>query len=256
MAQDCYEVLGVAPTATPDEIRAAYRRLARRYHPDLHAGDGAEADAEARMQAINVAYNTLSDPQLRHQHDLAIIRERQNGHGSQNWRRPGTGGGGPGSATGNTAGNAGGAGGTPGPARRRRTVFTPPPAAPREPQRGADIETTLFVNHREAQRGTRKTLLVERMETCPRCRGRGLEPEETVLKSFCWRCGGAQRLHRELLLPVSIPAARADGARLRLRGQGHAGTDGGLRGHLFITVRIYPRENLLRAVRFALRHFF
>lgn len=248
MAQDCYEVLGVAPTATPDEIRAAYRRLARRYHPDLHAGDGhgAEAEAEARMQAINAAYNTLSDPQLRHQHDLAIIRERQNGHGAQNWRRPGAGS----SATGNAAG-----GSAPGPARRRRTVFTPPPATPPEPQRGADIETTLFVNHREAQRGTRKTFLVERLETCPRCRGSGREPEETVVQSRCWRCAGEQRLHRELLLHAAIPAGRADGARLRLRGQGHAGTDGGLRGHLFITVRIFPRENLLRAVRFALRHF-
>lgn len=252
MAQDCYEVLGVAPTATPDEIRAAYRRLARRYHPDLHAGDGdgAEAEAEARMQAINAAYNTLSDPQLRHQHDLAIIRERQNGHGAAGRRRPGTGSGGPGSATGNAAG-----GSTPGPARRRRTVFTPPPTTPPEPQRGADIETTLFVNHREAQRGTRKTFLVERLETCPRCRGSGREPEETVVQSRCWRCAGEQRLHRELLLHAAIPAGRADGARLRLRGQGHAGTDGGLRGHLFITVRIYPRENLLRAVRFALRHF-
>ena len=243
MAQDCYEVLGVAPTATPDEIRAAYRRLARLYHPDLNAGDGAEA--EARMQAINEAYNTLSDPQLRHQHDLAIIRERQNGHTGQNRRRPGaSGGGGSGSAAGAASGNA----------RRRRGAY-PPPTAPPEPQRGADIETTLFVSHREAQKGTRKALLVERLETCPRCRGSGREPEETVVQSRCWRCGGEQRLHRELLLPASIPAARADGARLRLRGQGHAGTGGGLRGHLFITVRIFPQEGLLRAVRFALRHF-
>ena len=250
MAQDCYEVLGVAPTATPDEIRAAYRRLARLYHPDLNAGDGAEA--EARMQAINEAYNTLSDPQLRHQHDLAIIRERQNGFAAPGRRRSD-----PNSAAPNS-GPGSAPGGMPGNARRRTTAYTPPPAsatAPPEPQRGADIETTLFVSQREAQRGTRKALVVERLETCPRCRGSGREPEETVVQSRCWRCGGEQRLHRELLLHAAIPAGRADGARLRLRGQGHAGMGGGLRGHLFITVRIFPQENLLRAVRFALRHF-
>lgn len=233
MALDCYNVLGVMPTATPDEIRAAYRRLARLYHPDLNSG----AEAEARMQVINQAYNTLSDPELRHQHDLAIIRERQNGHPRPQSRRPGS----------------------PDPAgprrnpRRPRVVVTPQTEPP-VPQRGSDIEGFLFINRREAKSGARKTFWTERLEICPRCRGSGLEPEETVGQSQCWRCAGQQQLSREMPLRAIIPPQVADGARLRLRGQGDAGRGGGVRGHAFVTIRIFPRTSLLRTARFILRH--
>lgn len=231
MALDCYNVLGVMPTATPDEIRAAYRRLARLYHPDLNSG----AEAEARMQVINQAYNTLSDPQLRHQHDMAIIRERQNGNPQQS-RRPGP--------------------HSPGPrnAQRRQRVAVDPQAGPPVPQRGDDIEGMLFISRREAKGGTRKTFWTERLEICPRCRGSGLEPEETVVKSQCWRCSGQQQLNREMPLRAIIPPNVSDGARLRLRGQGDAGRDGGVRGHAFVTIRIFPQESLLRTAYFLLRH--
>ncbi len=232
MALDCYNILGVMPTATPDEIRAAYRRLARLYHPDLNSG----AEAEARMQAINAAYNTLSDPQLRHQHDLAIIRARQNGYAPQS-RRPG-----PYNPSGTRSSE-----------RRQRVVVTPQTAPP-APQRGSDIAGTLFISRREAKGGTRKTFWTERLEICPRCRGSGLEPEETVVKSQCWRCSGTQQLHREMPLRAIIPPNVADGARLRLRGQGDAGRNGGVRGHAFVTIRIFPRTSLLRTAHFLLRH--
>ena len=220
MRQDCYSILGVPRTASPGEIRAAYRRLARLYHPDLNSG----AEAEGRMQQINDAYATLSDPNRRRQYDL-----------------DGTMGGAP------VAQNRPHRGGP-----RRGTA---PPRA-YVPQRGEDLEVCVLINAREAARGARKTFLVERMETCPRCRGTGLEPEEIAIAGRCWRCGGEQRLNRTLRLNATIPAGVADGGRLRLRGQGNAGIDGGANGHVYITARVSPNRGLGYALRFALRHLF
>ena len=219
MRQDCYSILGVPRTATPGEIRAAYRRLARLYHPDLNSG----SEAEARMQQINEAYATLSDPGRRRQYDL---------HG--------------------TVGSA--------PAAANRPSRTGPrrgSAPPRQhtPQRGGDMEVCMLVTSREVARGARKSFVVDRMETCPRCRGTGLEPEEIAIAGRCWRCGGEQRLSRTLRLNATIPAGIADGSRLRLRGQGHAGLDGGADGHVYITARLAPNRGLGHAVSFALRHF-
>ena len=101
----------------------------------------------------------------------------------------------------------------------------------------------------------RKTFVVDRMETCPRCRGTGLEPEEVAIAGRCWRCGGDQRLKRTLRLSATIPAGVADGGRLRLRGQGNAGLDGGANGHVYITARIPPNRGLGHALSFVLRHF-
>ena len=221
MKQDCYSTLGVPRTASPGEIRAAYRRLAHLYHPDLNTGP----EAETRMQEINDAYATLSDPERRRQYDL-------NGTIStapvMQARRQRTGG-------------------------PRRGV-----ARPREinPQRGEDIEAAVFVTRRDAEKGARKSFMVERLETCPRCSGTGLEPEEIAIAGQCWRCGGEQRLRRALRLNATIPASLTDGARLRLRGQGHAGRDGGPNGHVYITARVSPNAGFGYALRFVLRHLF
>ena len=218
MRQDCYSILGVPRTATPGEIRAAYRRLARLYHPDLNSG----SEAEVRMQQMNEAYATLSDPGRRRQYDL---------HG--------------------TVGST--------PAAQRRPSRSGPrrgTAPPREyaPRRGEDLEVCILITLGEAARGVRKTFVVDRMETCPRCRGTGLEPEEVAIAGRCWRCGGEQRLSRTLPLNATIPAGVADGGRLRLRGQGNAGIDGGANGHVYITARVAPNRGLGHALRFALRH--
>ncbi len=220
MKQDCYSTLGVPRTATPGEIRAAYRRLARLYHPDLNSGP----EAEARMQRINDAYATLSDPERRRLYDI----------------------------NGTMAGS---------PTTQQRSSRAGPrrgAAPPRErvPMQGEDIEATVIVNSRDSRRGARKSFLVERMETCPRCRGTGLEPEEIAIAGRCWRCGGEQRLHRTLRLNATIPAGVADGSRLRLRGQGNAGIDGGPNGHVYITARFSPNRGLRHALRFLLRHIF
>ena len=217
MRQDCYSIW-VFTTATPGEIRAAYRRLARQYHPDLNSG----SEAEVRMQQINEAYATLSDPSRRRQYDL---------HG--------------------TVGST--------PAAQRRPSRTGPrrgTAPPREyaPRRGEDLEVCILINSDEAARGVRKTFVVDRMETCPRCRGTGLEPEEIAIAGRCWRCGGEQRLSRTLPLNATIPAGVADGGGCG-SGTRNAGIDGGANGHVYITARVAPNRGLGHAVAFVLRHF-
>ena len=224
MASDCYQILGVIPTASADEIRAAYRRLARLYHPDLNSGP----EAEARMQQINQAYDTLSNPARRRQYDASALLTRRPAHASPRARRA----------------NA---------SRSARIVLDPRPDAP-IPQRGADIEAAVSISPREARRGVRKSFPVQRLETCPRCRGSGIEPEETFQRSGCWRCSGAQRLHRELQLHATIPPGVTDGQRLRLRGQGNAGTDGGTHGHIYITTRLHPPHRIGRMAAFLWRH--
>lgn len=217
MKQDCYSILGVPRTATMGEIRVAYRRLARMYHPDVNTGP----EAEARMQEINEAYGVLSDPERRRRYDsggLVDVAERR-----QDGRR----------------GSRGSA-----------------PEREYNPKRGEDIEAAVLISRRSAATGTRKSFRASRLETCPRCGGSGLEPEEIAAAGRCWRCGGEQRLHRELRLNAAIPAGVADGSRLRLRGQGNAGLDGGPNGNIYITVRVAPNAGLGHAVSFALRHLF
>ena len=214
MERNCYSILGIPRTATTGEIRVAYRRLARMYHPDLNA----EPESEARMKEINEAYTVLSDPVRRFQHDTDVNaagrRQRQS--------------------------------------RRRGGVAGREP----DPRRGEDIEVDLLITLRQAASGVRKSFPTSRMETCPRCRGSGVEPEETAAAGVCWRCIGEQRLHRELHLNATIPAGVADGSRLRLRGQGNAGLDGGPAGNIYITVRVTPSQGLSETLSFLRRHFF
>jgi DnaJ-class molecular chaperone len=227
MNGDCYSILGVPAAATTEEIRAAYRRLARQYHPDLNAGP----EAEARMKEINQAYATLSDPQRRRHYDVYGVSEP------------------PAAAPRRPSQHNGARPGTTRPSRPR--AYSPSP-----PQRGEDIETALLITRREARQGMRKVFPVTRTETCQRCRGTGFEPEETLEASQCWRCAGEQRVRRELWLSATIPAGVTDGRRLRLRGQGNAGLDGGASGHIYITVRVAQRARLRQAVSFVLRHLF
>lgn len=217
MQQNCYSILGVPRTATAEEIRTAYRRLARLYHPDLNP----EPEAEARMKEINEAYKVLSDPGRRFRYDAEVDDV---GRMRRRYQR-----------------------------RERRARA---PVQEDEPRRGEDIEVTVLIGPRDVAKGTRQSFPVSRMEMCPRCGGSGSEPEETAGTSACWRCSGEQRLYRELRLNATIPAGAADGSRLRLRGQGNAGLDGGPSGNIYITVRIMPRVGFRQTLSFVLRHIF
>ena len=133
MNGDCYSILGVPAAATTEEIRAAYRRLARQYHPDLNAGP----EAEARMKEINQAYATLSDPQRRRHYDVYGVSEPPSAGPSRRSQHNGT---------------------RPGSTRPAR----PRTYSPSSPQRGEDIETALLITRREARQGMRKVFPVAR----------------------------------------------------------------------------------------------
>ena len=227
MNGDCYSILGVPAAATAEEIRAAYRRLARQYHPDLNSNP----EAEARMKEINEAYATLSDPMRRRYYDIYGTPDPEqmdlSRQGRQGRQRP-----------------------------RRSAPPDPPRSHPFSPRRGDDIPATVLITRREARHGCRKTFPVVRLETCPRCRGTGQEPEETLDVGQCWRCTGEQRLRHDLILNATIPAGMSDGRRLRLRGQGHAGVDGGPNGHIYVTVRVVRNTGLRRTLAFVWRHLF
>lgn len=255
--RDYYEVLGVEKTATDDELKKAYRKLARQYHPDVNPGD---KEAEEKFKEINEAYDTLSDPQKRAQYD-------QFGHAG-----PGGFGGAGGAGGFNGFGDMGdifdmffgGAGG----------------AAQKGPKRGADMRYDLTIDFEEAVFGCEKTISVSRWETCstchgtgakegsspvtcPRCGGRGQVtatqktpfgqfqsvktcPEcggkGTIIKNPCPDCGGTGRKRVKTELKVKIPAGVDNNSRLRMSGEGEAGEQGGGKGdlYIYISVRNHP----------------
>jgi molecular chaperone DnaJ len=253
--RDLYEVLGVSKTASPDEIKKAYRKLARQYHPDKNPGD---ASAEERFKEVQGAYDVLSDAEKRKAYD-------------QNGFRAFGGEGAPGGFTfdfgdlGDLGDLFGGLFG--GRSRGGRG------GAPRG-ERGRDIEVAVNVSFEDALRGLETTIPVE-LETacptchgtgaepgtapviCPECRGRGVVSESqgpfalshpcprchgngTVIEKPCTTCGGSGRQRRTKRYKVRIPAGAKDGTRIRLKGKGEAGLGGGPAGDLFVVTRVAP----------------
>jgi molecular chaperone DnaJ len=252
MAQlrDLYEILGVGRDATDEDIKKAYRRLAREYHPDVNP----DPAAEERFKEVSAAYEILSDPQKRQQYDVygsggggmefpfgdvADIFEAFFGAGTFGTRRGGT-------------------------ARRSRV------------QHGEDVFATVELAFREAVFGVRRDVAVARLEPCERCDGSGAEPGTspqrcrtcngtgqvqdvrrsifgTVMTAHpcgtcggtgeelltpCERCDGRGRIPSDATVPVDIPAGVSDGMDLRIAGAGHAGRAGGPRGDLYLTLTV------------------
>ena len=257
MAADLYKLLGVEKRATPEEIKKAYRKLARQYHPDRNPGD---AKAEARFKEISGAYDVLSDADKRKQYDRGSLF---GGGGA-----PG-GGAAPGgfSDIGDIFSNlfgdrVPGAGGG-------RT--TPPP---RRPERGRDLEAEVTVTFAQAMEGAQIPLTVPTAQgcntchgtgarpgtapkICPRCQGRGIESEGQGLFSIstpCSRCGGAGTVIEDPCptcqgsgvtrtikkYRVNIPAGVKDGSKVRLAGKGEPGPHQGAPGDLFVITRVQP----------------
>jgi molecular chaperone DnaJ len=251
MAQirDLYEILGVGREASNDDIKKAYRRLAREYHPDVNA----DPAAEDRFKEITAAYEILSDPHRRQQYDLygsgrgiadfpfgdvADIFEAFFGAGTFGRRRTAT--------------------------RRTRT------------QSGEDVFAETHLSFREAVFGVRREIDLERLEPCDRCAGTGAEPGTspqrcrtcggtgqvqdvrrsifgTVMTAHpcptcegtgeeivtpCGRCEGRARVPVETTVPVDVPAGVSNGLDLRVPGAGHAGRAGGAPGDLFVSLRV------------------
>ena len=235
--QDYYETLGVKRGAAADEIRKAYRRLARKHHPDVNPGD---KSAEEKFKQIQEAYDVLSDPKKRKMYD-------QFGFYSEQFK------GGPGPGAGGF--DFGGfdfsdfAAGGPGASGRGSSFgdvfsdffsrFTGGAAErPAEPARGADLEYEVEIGFWDSIRGTvsQQTGRMRFNLTCTRCQGSGR------VRTICRHCRGEGKLARPETLDVRIPAGVADGSRVRVPGKGNAGSAGAPPGDLYIITRVRPHE--------------
>src|SRR5918912_1070082 len=260
--RDPYSVLGVDRKASADEIKKAYRKLARQYHPDRNPGDDS---AEERFKEIQSAYDIVGDPDKRKEYDRGGIFFGSGGRGGGP-TGAGTGGGfggfeaagGFGDILSNLFGRAGG--GAAGGATRPRA------------QKGADLEAEVTISFEQAIEGAQIPLTVatpSRCTTChgtgakpgtspkvcPRCQGRGLESQGQGLFSIsqpCSRCGGAGTVIEDPCptcagtgavrttkrYRVNIPAGVREGSRVRLAGKGEAGRNGGPAGDLFVITHV------------------
>ena len=278
--QDYYETLGVSRGAKEDELRKTYRKLARKYHPDLNPGDKA---AEERFKKVQEAYDILSDPKKRQVYD-------QYGFYSDNIPPGGPGGGSGSDGAASQPGmgfggfdfseyvNQGGEA-QPGGGGAFRDIFSQFFGGGRRgepeaggPEKGADLEYGMNIDFWQAIRGTQVRLNVSRQEICDTCNGSGhIGGSSTVcpecdgtgnvtqmagamkfsltcprcdgkgrLRNVCPTCHGDGRLSKTETVDVRIPPGAQSGSRLRVAGKGNAGRMGGGSGDLYITVRVEP----------------
>ncbi len=242
--KDYYKTLGVEKTADAKAIKQAYRKLARKYHPDQNPGNKAAAD---RFKEINEANEVLSDPEKRRRYDEL----------GADWARyadagPGGFGGRPGGAgPGGYRVHVDQSGDLGGFSEFFRTFFGDLGArggrfegvefedqglfgARGRARRGQDLETEVEITLEEAHAGARRTLEFQQLEVCGTCRGSGRQGKEP-----CGTCGGSGQVARSHRVEVKIPAGVRDGSRVRAAGEGGAGASGP-RGDLYLRVRVQP----------------
>ncbi|MEI7028073.1 molecular chaperone DnaJ [Paenibacillus sp. y28] len=252
--QDFYEMLGVSKDASDDEIKKAYRKLARQYHPDVNK----EAGAEQKFKDIKEAYEVLSDSQKRSNYDRFGTADPSQGMG------------------GGGAGDFGGFGDIfdmffGGGGQRRN---------PNAPQRGSDLQYTMTIEFKEAVFGKETEVQIPRTETCDTCMGSGAKPgtkpdtcrvcngsgqQEVVqntpfgrmvnrrvcsacngqgktIKEKCGTCHGSGKVKRTRTINLKIPAGVDDGAQMRVSGEGEPGTKGGPAGDLYVVLRVKSHD--------------
>lgn len=233
--RDYYEILGIPRTAGPDDLKKAYRRLARQYHPDLHQG-ARKTQMEQAFKELNEAYEVLSDPDKRKKYDRWGHRWQE----AEAYARAQE-----------AAGAAGGGGGFgweagPGPTTGEGFDFADlferffggrarGEAAEDAAEAGADIETEVRVTLREVMTGATRRVRLSEPLPCAACGGSGMQRGRP-----CGPCGGSGRRVESRTLAVRIPRGVADGARLRVPGKGGPGANGGPRGDLYLQVHIEP----------------
>ncbi len=273
MAKNYYEILGVDKSATADQLKSAYRKLAKQYHPDLYTSksDAEKKSAEEKFKEINHAYEVLSDDQKRAAYDT---------YGDENGPQGGFGG---------FGGGAGGFGfdvddifstifsGFGGGSSRSQRANAP--------QRGQDILVSCVLSFEEAAFGVQKIVSARRVENCPECKGTGAKDGKAfktcptcngsgrvtttqrtpfgqfqstnvcptckgkgkVVTETCKSCGGKGRFDKNAEVKVNIPAGIDAGQRITYQGEGHAGINGGERGNLVVEVSVKPHKLFKRA---------
>ncbi|MFF5054298.1 molecular chaperone DnaJ [Micromonospora sp. NPDC000663] len=280
LEKDFYAVLGVDKAASADDIKKAYRKVARESHPDHNPGD---AKAEERFKAASEAYNVLSDAGRRREYD-----EMRSLFGSGAFRRNARSGGQPGGMPFDVSDLFGG--GAAGGGDRRfggagfqdlfSSIFSggqgAGQAAPRGPARGRDVETEVALDFGDAVRGVTLPLTLRAPGVCDTCHGNGAKPGTqprtcpvchgagvttrnqgsfsfsepcrncqgvgTVVEEKCPECHGSGGVTKTRTMNVRFPAGVADGQRIRLAGRGEPGERGGPAGDLFVHVKVRPDE--------------
>jgi len=225
--KDYYKVLGVSKAASADDIKKAFRKLARKYHPDVNPGD---KKAEEKFKEINEAYEVLSDPDKRRKYDtLGPNWQEQFGFQPGAGRRTYSYRGSPmdfDSATGFSDffealfGRSSAAG-----SRTNRNDF--------RRRVGDNIEQPVEVTLQEAYLGGTRTFNIQSTEVCPLCRGTG-----EVAGKVCANCSGQGMLARNKRIQVKIPSGVDNGSRIRVAGEGQPGIGGGPRGDLFLVISV------------------
>ena len=262
--KDLYEILGVARGASQDEIKKAYRKLARQYHPDKNPGD---TEAEERFKEVQGAYDVLSDPEKRKQYDQLGSRMFSGGAGGPqggNYQWSGNIG-----DLGDLSDLFGGLFDNFGGGARRTTTRTRPRG-----ERGRDVEVVVNLSFEDSLKGATMKIPVELESTCsachgsgaepgtspkicPECRGRGVVSESqglfalstpcprcggngTVIEQPCRKCNGSGRERRTKRYAVKVPPGVKDGTQIRLKGKGEAGYNGGPPGDVIVVTSVAP----------------
>ncbi len=258
--RDYYEVLGVSRNASDEELKRAFRRLAKQYHPDANKEPG----AEARFIEIKEAYEVLSDPQKREAYDRYGHAGLGNGLGAGGFS------------------DFGGFGSFSNLNDIFESIFGGATSAQRRTgtQRGADIRYELTISFEEAVFGCQKEIELPRWETCPNCRGSGAQPgtstarcsacqgtgeirrvqqsifgqfvnvsicercrgEGRVITTPCEKCRGQGRVRNVRRVVVNIPAGVDDGINVRVTGEGEVSTRGGTPGNLYVVLTVKPHQ--------------
>ncbi|MFS0751393.1 molecular chaperone DnaJ [Oceanobacillus sp. 1P07AA] len=260
--RDYYEILGIDKSASQDEIKKSYRKLARKYHPDVNK----EEDAADKFKEVKEAYEVLSDDQKRAQYD-------QFGHSGP--QSQGFGGG-----FGGGAQDFGGFGDIfdmffGGGGRSRD---------PNAPQQGNDLQYTMILNFEEAVFGKETDIEIPKEETCDTCNGSGAKPgtkpktcshcngsgqlnqeqntpfgrvvnrrvcnycegSGKIIPEKCNTCGGSGKVQKKKKIHISIPAGIDEGQQIRVAGKGEAGKNGGPAGDLFVVIKVRPHDFFVR----------
>ncbi len=235
MSLDPYKVLGVDKSADASAIKTAYRKLARKYHPDVNPGDKA---AEDKFKEISEAYDILSDSAKKQEYDnLGREAFYERGFGGAGYQRPDFSRGG--FSFEDIFGDLFGGGGARRSAGRGGFSFDGRFGGASVPRRGQDVNLKLSISLREAATGTEAQLELGIPATCPRCQGQGLLSSGGGVRS-CPECGGRGQVSRQENLKAKIPAGIKNGQKVRLQGKGSPGENGGPSGDLLVEVAIQP----------------